>query len=314
MESTADYLATALRLGPIVLGIIILAISTAILWLAIRFVLNRRYLRTREMVWLEITPPATVAKTPEATEQLFSVIHGHRAARSLKEKLLGRSPVMSFEITSTKKHGVRYLVQVERRHAANIQKAITSYISDSKVRTVERENGDNYQVIEFRETGHYVLPLATNSALEQRDPLSYVIGAMTRLNDDEEIILQLIVTPTRLRETEILSHKILGNENILQYVSGKNLSILGKLVSFFGKISSGTTDIVSEVHTSLTTSHRNYYNSKTTPSRQQARLPRDDRPARMLSAFELELMETMHQKVTRPLFRINLRVTVNSPE
>ena len=240
-------ISTTLRLGSIVLDIIVLAISTVILWLAIRFVLNRRYLRTREMVWLEITPPATVAKTPEAIEQLFSVIHGHRAARSLKERLLGRAPVMSFEITSTKKSGVRYLVQVECRHAANMQKAITSYISDSKVRAVERENGDNYQVVEFRETGHYVLPLATNSVLEQRDPLSYVIGAMTRLNDDEEIILQLVAKPTHLREAEILSHKILGNENILQYVSSKNLSILGKLANFFGKISSGATDLIGEV-------------------------------------------------------------------
>ena len=314
MESTTDYLAAALWLGSIVLGAVALAISAAILWLVVRFVLNHQYLRTREMVWLEITPPATVAKTPEATEQLFSVIHGHRAARSFKEKLLGRSPVMSFEITSTKKHGVRYLVQVEQRHAANMQKAITSYIADSKVRAVERKSGDNYQVIEFRETGHYVLPLAINSRLEQRDPLSYVIGAMTMLSDDEEIILQLITTPTRLREAEILSHKILGNENILQYISGKNLSIIGKLANFFGKISSGATDLVSEIHASMTTSHRNYYDSKTTPSRQQTRTPRDDRPARMLSAFELELMETMHQKVTRPLFRVNLRVMVNSPE
>ena len=137
MESTADYLAAALWLGSIVLGAVALAISAVILWLVVRFVLNRQFLRTREMVWLEITPPATVAKTPEATEQLFSVIHGHRAARSFKEKLLGRSPVMSFEITSTKKHGVRYLVQVEQRHAANMQKAITSYIADSKVRAEE---------------------------------------------------------------------------------------------------------------------------------------------------------------------------------
>ena len=205
MESAADYLATALRFGSIVLGLIVFAISAVILWLVIRFVLNRRYLRIRDMIWLEITPPATVAKTPEATEQLFSVIHGHRAARPFKDKLLHRSPVMSFEITSTKKHGVRYLVQVERRHAVNIQKAITSYIADSKVRTVKRKSGDNYQVIEFRETGHYVLPLATNSTLEQRDPLSYVMGAMTRLNDDEEIILQLVATPTHLREAEILS-------------------------------------------------------------------------------------------------------------
>ena len=185
MESAADYLAAALRLGSIVLCVIAIVISAIILWLVIRFVLNRRYLRTRDMTWLEITPPATVAKTPEATEQLFSVIHGHRAARSLKEKLLGRSPVMSFEITSTKKHGVRYLVQVERRHAANMQKVITSYIADSKVRVVERNSGDDYQVIEFRETGHYVLPLAINSTLEQRDPLSYVIGAMTMLSDEE---------------------------------------------------------------------------------------------------------------------------------
>lgn len=314
MESTTDYIATALRLGSIVLIVITLTISAVILWLVIRFVLNRRYLRTRGMVWLEITPPATIAKTPEATEQLFSVIHGQRAARSLKEKLLGRSPVMSFEITSTKKHGVRYLVQVEQRHAANMQKVITSYIADSKVRVVERNSGDDYQVIEFRETGHYVLPLAINSTLEQRDPLSYVIGAMTMLSDDEEIILQLIATPTRLREAEILSHKILGNENILQYVSGKNLSIIGKLANFFGKISSSVTDLVSEVYASLATSHRDYYNSKTRPSRHQIKVPRDDRPARMLSAFELELMETMHQKVTRPLFHVNLRVMVSSPE
>ena len=296
MESAADSLAAALRLGSIVLCVIAIVISAIILWLVIRFVLNRRYLRTRDMTWLEITPPATVAKTPEATEQLFSVIHGHRAARSLKEKLLGRSPVMSFEITSTKKHGVRYLVQVERRHAANMQKVITSYIADSKVRVVEQNSGDNYQVIEFRETGHYVLPLAINSTLEQRDPLSYVIGAMTMLSDEEEIILQLVATPTRLREAEILSHKILGNENILKYVSGKKLSMFGKLASLFGKISSGATDLVSEVHASMTTSHRNYYHSKITPPRQQVRVPRDDRPARMLSAFELELMEPCIKK------------------
>lgn len=110
MESATDYLATALRLGSIVLGLIVFAISAVILWLVIRFVLNRRYLRIRDMIWLEITPPATVAKKPEATEQLFSVIHGHRAARSFKEKLLDRSPAISFEITSTKKYGVRYLV------------------------------------------------------------------------------------------------------------------------------------------------------------------------------------------------------------
>lgn len=314
MESSSDYLATALWIGSIVFITVTVAVGIVVLWLSACFILNRRHLQKRDMVWLEITPPVKITKTPEATEQLFSVIHGNRVARSFKEKLLGRVLVMSFEIVSTKKHGVRYLVQVERRYATGVQKAITSYIADSKVRMVERDNSKSYQVIEFKETGHYVLPLTTTSALEQRDPLSYVIGAMTGLNDNEEIILQLVSTPVRLREAEILSHKILGNENILQYANSRKSSILSKTAGLFSKISSGATDFISEIHAGVTTDHRNYYNSRTVSTYQPVKLPRDDRPARVLSAFELELMETMHQKVTRPLFRVNLRVMVNSSE
>ena len=40
----------------------------------------------------------------------------------------------------------------------------------------------------------------------------------------------------------------------------------------------------------------------------------DERPARVLSAFESELMETMHQKVTRPLFQANIRILIKSPD
>jgi hypothetical protein len=46
----------------------------------------------------------------------------------------------------------------------------------------------------------------------------------------------------------------------------------------------------------------------------QTRTTTHDRPSRVLSAFELELMETMHQKVTQPLFQVNMRVLVKSPE
>ena len=84
--------------------------------------INRRYLKNRDMIWLEVTPPATITKTPEATEQLFSVIHGMYSARILKDRLLKRSPVMSFEITSTKKDGIRYLIHVEKSRAEALQK------------------------------------------------------------------------------------------------------------------------------------------------------------------------------------------------
>lgn len=295
----------------IVLAVIVVAYFAVVF---ARTLFNRRHLLHRDMAWLEITPPASIAKTPEATEQLFSVIHGARAARAIKERLYNRSPVMSFEIVSTRKDGIRYLLQVERSRSKNIQKAITSYIPDSKVKEVEHATNDADKVIEFKETGHYVLPLTLTSVFEQHDPLSYVTGAMTKLGNDEEITLQIVAMPVRLREADILSHKILGNENILQQLSGKRLTLLGRFTNIFGKASSGLTDLAGEVYMGTTFGHKEYYNSKSRTVQQQARITTHDRPARTLSAFELELMETMHQKVTRPLFQVNLRILVKSPE
>ena len=313
MDTYADYVNAAIRHWPTAVLVIAIALCVIIVFFAVRTFLNRRYLTKRDMVWIEITPPSSIAKTPEATEQLFSVLHGTRAARPLKDRLLNRSPVMSFEIASTRKDGIRYLLQVERHRSPSTQKAITSYIPDSKVKEIERDTDSEYSVIEFKETGHYVLPLTLTSIFEQHDPLGYVTGAMTKLSDDEEIILQLVATPVRLREAEILSHKILSNENILQQVSGNKLSGVGRFTNVFGKVSSGLTDLTGEVYMGMTSGHREYYNAKSrSVQQQQTRIVSDDRPARVLSAFESELMETMHQKVTRPLFQTNIRILVKS--
>ena len=294
----------------------ILAALTAVVavFLTVRAIMWRRYLLRRDMVWLEITPPSTITKTPEATEQLFSVIHGTRAARSLKDKLLARSPVMSFEIVSTKRDGIRFLLQTERRYSSMTQKIIASYVPDSRVKEVERALSPADSVLEFKETNHYVLPLTLTSVMEQHDPLSYVTGAMTKLTDDEEITLQIVAYPTRLREAEILSHRILGNENILQQVGSKKIPILGTLGSLFGKAAMSATDFTSEVYMGTTYGYKNYYDSKTRSAQQQAKITNHDRPARTLSAFELELMETMHRKVTHPLFQVNLRILIKSPD
>ena len=292
----------------IAIGAVVLVVA-----LVIRALLWRRYLLRRGMVWLEITPPATIAKTPEATEQLFSVIHGIRTGRSIRDKLLARWPVMSFEIVSTKRDGIRFLLQTERQHSDMIQKIIASYVPDSKVKEVERVISHPDSVLEFKETNHYVLPLTLTSVMEQHDPLSYVTGAMTKLGDDEEITLQIIAYPTRLREAEILSHRILGNENILQQVGSKKIPIIGALGNLFGKAAMGATDLTSEVYMGTTYGYKGYYDSKSRGAQQQAKITNHDRPARTLSAFELELMETMHRKVTHPLFRVNLRILVTGP-
>lgn len=315
MDAYTDYVSAAIRYWPVVAIIAASVVCVVIVLMIIRTIINRRFLKRRDMVWLEITPPSSIAKTPEATEQLFSVLHGSRAARTVKERMISRSPVMSFEIVSTRKDGIRYLLQIEKYRSASVQKAITSYIPDSKVKEVERDVSGSYSVIEFKETGHYVLPLTLTSVFEQHDPLGYVTGAMTQLHDDEEITLQLVAMPVRLNEADILSHKILGNENILQQVSEGKLSGLGQVTNIFGKVASGLTDLTGEVYMGMTSSHREYYNAKHRDVQmRQMRTTNHDRPARVLSAFELELMETMHQKVTHPLFQVNVRILVKSSE
>ncbi len=311
---TSAYLEFIVANWQLILIVVSVSTVAVVMLLVIRALLWRRYLLQRDMVWLEITPPAAIAKTPEATEQLFSVIHGTRAARSVKDKLFARSPVMSFEIVSTKRDGIRFLLQTERRHSSMTQKIIASYIPDSKVKEIERVLNPADYVLEFKETNHYVLPLTLTSVMEQHDPLSYVTGAMTKLSEDEEITLQIIAYPTRLREADILSHRILGNENILQQIGSKKIPILGSLGSLFGKVALSATDFTSEVYMGTTYGYKNYYDSKSRNAQQQAKITTHDRPARTLSAFELELMETMHRKVTHPLFQVNLRILIKSPD
>ena len=114
MDAYANYVSAAIRYWPLVVIIAASVVCIVIILMIVRTIINRRFLKRRDMVWLEITPPSSIAKTPEATEQLFSVLHGARAARTVKERMISRSPVMSFEIVSTRKDGIRYLLQIEK--------------------------------------------------------------------------------------------------------------------------------------------------------------------------------------------------------
>lgn len=312
MDATTD-LTTITEHWPLVAGFIaaVLTIYCAIMLLLL--LINRRFLRNRKMVWLELTPPASVAKTPEATVQLFSVIHGMLASRQLKDRLLRRSPVMSFEIDSTRQEGIRYLVQVEATRSQSLQKAITSYIPDSRVKEIEHMDTEISSVAEFKQRSHYVLPLTLTAAFEQHDPLAYITGAMTKLTDDERITMQLVVTPVQLQEARQLSRRILGNEDILNRVqrTGGNLSFMSKLGEHMGGFAMGLAELTGDFYSGTTYGYKQQ-KSRSKDAQFQAQVNKRQRPARTLSAFELELMESMHQKVTQPLFQVSMRILVSS--
>jgi len=271
---------------------------------------NRRYLSHREMVWLELTPPASIIKTPEATEQLFSVIHGLYAARLFKDKLLGRAPVLSFEITSTKQDGIRYLIQVEKFLSKSLQKTISAYVSEAKVKQIEVSNQKIDGLIEFKEIGHYVLPLTLATAFDQHDPLAYVTNAMTKLDESERVTMQIVLTPVKLPDASKLAQKILGNEDILNNIQSGGFIWMQRLSDFINNILWGVIDTASEAyHGTITGDYVTNVSNRDAEFKSQ--VAKRQRPARTLSAFEQELMESMHHKVIQPLFQVSLRILVS---
>jgi hypothetical protein len=270
-------------------------------------IFNRKHLKKRSMTWLEITPPSSIAKTPESTEQLFSVMHGVYSTRHFKDKILSRSPVMSFEITSTKKDGIRYLIQLEKSRSEAMQKVINAYIPDVKVKEIDAPEQTCSYVVDFKETGHFVLPLTLASVLDQHDPLAYITSAMTKLDDDEQIILQLVLSPTKIREASRLARKILSNEDVLSKVSAGSFIWLQRASDLLNKLAFGLVDITGEVYNSSASNTHTAHTDKQDIS-YRTQVAKRQRPARTLSSFEQELMQSMHQKVTQPLFKVSLRI------
>lgn len=294
-----------------ILAIVVSSLALIFLVSLIRFVYARAALKRRTVQWLEIIPPANVAKTPGATQHLFTVIYGLRSTRTITEKLLGKLPVISCEIVSTKRDGIRFLLEVEQEHSQTIQKTITSYIPDAKVNEIEPPTQTYGSAISFAQAKHYVLPLTTTSPIEQHDPLSYVTGAMTKLEDDEAIVMQLVVTPLKLKEAHQLSRRILHNEDILKRVQTGNSRGLSPAFDAFNSFTMGTADLFGEFFTGTTYSYKNA-KSQSKDAQLQAQITKRQRPARTLSAFELELMESMHQKLNKPLFHVDLRIMIHS--
>lgn len=270
----------------------------------------RRVLK-RQSVILELTPPAHTARAPRATQELFTVIHGFRASRTLAQKLLCRDVVLSFEITSTRADGIRYIVQVDKRLATRLQHAIESYLPQIKVTKVDDTLPDNLQTIEFKQTVHYMFPLAFAGSLEQHDPVAYLAGTMTKLAPDEQIRFQLVVTPVEPKEAKSLARRILSNEDVITHISKRKVPFVAGIMGLISDSLFTVTDAVGEITHGQTTraSYDTSYGSART-NYERAQVQARKRPERVLSVFESELMQTMHDKLNQPLFRVSIRAGV----
>lgn len=312
---TTQHIASSLTTIAIIAGVTLVGIVLLSLLVMLGLKLwNFRRLLKQPYVFLEITPPAQAAKTPQATQELFAVIHGLNAARSVSDKFMRRNIVFSLEVASSKKDGIRYMVRVPESEARIFKQNIMSYVPDVKVKEVSdylKSRNRPARVLEFRQTGHYAFPLTTQDELEQHDPIAYLTGAMTKLEDDEQIVFQVVLSPTRLKGAEHIANKILVNEDLLGFLSKKNTPAMPNIVHFINKLLFGIVDEISDLM--RPSSSYDMQRSTRVPDllaghRQQVALRM--KPARQLSSFEQQLVESIHHKVSQPIFRASIRVSV----
>ncbi|MFO0862576.1 MAG: type IV secretion system DNA-binding domain-containing protein [Candidatus Saccharibacteria bacterium] len=279
-----------------------------VIWLMIHLYTVIRLLRT-EVVYLELTPSSRTDRVPEATSRLFTALHGLGMSQHWYERLLGRKEVFSMEIVSTRKDGIRFMVQVVADKAEALQQALVAYLSDIKVKVIpdylQTAPTTKYRrVIPFKKSKHFAFPLQSYETLESHDPISYLTTAMTKLADNELMSFQLVMTPVRNREAEALREKILTNEDLLRDLNQRS-SLVPVLTTGINSILFGLVDMVSGAFHEPT---RSQFPAAHRHLEFKQQVARRIKPARTLTVYEHELVESIHHKLGQPLFRSEIRI------
>ena len=258
--------------------------------------------QTESYIYLELIPPSYEHKTPQATQQLFSVLHG-----------FGEQTVLSVDVVSTRADGIRYIAKINRSQASSFIRAVASYLPEVNVREIPDylNNLDTIRakVVEFEQTKHWAYPLKQHSSLEENDPMSYITGAMTKLGSDELLAFQLVLSPVQPKEVASIIRKILTNENLevhLQKTKSKTASLLVKALN---KLSFAITDTVGEVHHG---SSKQSFTSSQYMTADQHKVQMGLKPARVVTSFEQDLTASVRDKLAQPLFKVDIRVLVLS--
>lgn len=284
-----------------VIGVMVLCVIILLVLLRAALYLREIVrLKNRKLISLELTPPANQDSLD--TQQLFSVMHGIKNGRTFLERALGTKTVFSLEIKATKQLGIRYLVETDEQAIIGIEQNIAAYLPEVRFKRLETQATQPDSVVAFKQEGHFAYPLKAQGGA---DPLAYITGAMTKLNDDEAIDMQLIVTPVDAPEAKRLSRHLVHNEELLLQLGKQGSKGFGLIANGFGAIFFSILDAVGEMvaptkqrQTSTNSHHKHQVATKTLP-------------ARTLSFLEQQLANSVHSKLSQPLFAVDIRFGVS---
>jgi hypothetical protein len=263
-----------------------------------------RSLQGRSMVFLMIIPPASGPRAA-STQQLFNVIHGQRVHSNLKDRVLRKPVVMSFEVVSTRSNGIRYIVQIEQRQMRSVHRALTTHIPGARIEIVS--SGyitpiSKATIYEFKQKGHQLLPLRAMGIDEDTHGLHYIANAMTGLEDQELMSYQLVISPLRVRVMQRIVRRLPDMEDIRAYAA-QSVPYMQQAAKYTNRLLFSLTDMVGEMYHGP---HRNTQYTAHHSSKKQMNTIQLKYPDR----FGRKFMEASQDKASQALFEVRIRVCI----
>lgn len=149
----------------------------------------------RNPIVMQILVPRENDKTPLAAEQMFASIHGvlEEAKKSLD--------LISFEICSCEENGINFYITCPQNLSKFIEGQVYAQYPNADIKHVQdyaKQNGSAEDLFvttgEIEMEKEFIFPIKTFRNFEV-DPLAAITGAMSELEKNEKIWLQIVVRP-----------------------------------------------------------------------------------------------------------------------
>ncbi len=306
-------------------GYLVVQLVSLLLW-SIRYGLSR-FKKIPTKVFLELTFPSDTTKSAYATEELYRLLHTLSRQMSFWDSILQKKNEYSLEIVSTRNAGIRYLLAAESHVIDIIQYNLRSYLPGIRIRIVndyldpfintEADNKKYQGLEEFKLSGHFALPLETQKALKEHDPISYLTGNMTKIASGELIAFQVVTSPLlshthrkNTKEMQTLRRKMVKGEPLTPVLQKDLLQVIGSLpifsvlwiaikVTWF--VVWGLFTFVIEMIMAVNSDGKYHPPVDTAPK---------FKPQQILNPYEQELSTIVKGKIDQTLFETSIRVLV----
>ncbi len=289
------------------------------------FILRRFAKKGLSKTFLQLIFPSDTSKSAYATEQLYVLVHSFARRSSFFDQLTQFKKTYSFELVSTKDKGIRYIFGIPTKEAEIMKRSLLSFLPGIKIVEVPdyipslMDIHGALNIAELKLSSHFALPLNTQKALSQHDPMMYLTGNMTKLAQDELISFQVVTTPILsgihrnvISEMQKLRYKMYRNQPLTNTLQKNPIEIVVSLpgVNILWFCLKATILILKFIIMFVFSMLMGLIDPKNTSAIPFLANTEIKIPSVMVNPYEQELQRIVKTKVDQQLFETSIRILV----